>query len=343
MTARFFANANRKTPYPINVLLINEANPVFSFGEKDILQAIDQIPFVVSFSPFMDETTALADLVLPSPTFLERWDDQYGSLGVPFPVYGLTKPILPPIHDTRSMGEVVLQIAKNLGGTVQEAIPFENMEGVIKQTAKSLYDFRKGRLSDEPLPEAGKFKPASFESFDKFWEQLVAQGTWYHLENKGAEGKSRWNFSSSTFKAGEPGTVQTQKEYPIWMVPQSLLLLQSGYLANPPFLTKTLGEETLVKNTLVVQIHPDTARSLSLKEGNRVEIKSVKGKIKARIHLFEGARPDCVFVPLGMGHKTYGPTLKNKGDNPYPMLDSKEDPLTGLDLAWVTRVKIQKV
>jgi anaerobic selenocysteine-containing dehydrogenase len=127
------------------------------------------------------------------------------------------------------------------------------------------------------------------------------------------------------------------------MVPQSLLLLQSGYLANPPFLTKTLGRETLIKNILVVQIHPDTARSLSLWEGDRVEIQSVKGKIKARIHLFEGARPDCVFVPLGMGHKAYDPTLKNRGANPYPMLDSQEDPLTGLDLTWVTRVKIKKV
>jgi len=343
MAGRFFTNAGQKNPYPINVLLINEANPIFSFSEKDIPQAIDQIPYVVSFSPFMDETTALADIVLPSPTFLERWDDNYGSLGVPFPVYGLTKPILPPIHDTRSMGEAVLQIAKNLGGTVQEALPFENMEGVIKQSAKSLYDSRKGRLTDEPLPEEGKFKPASFESFDKFWEQLVAQGTWYHLENKGAEGKGRWDFSSSTLQAGEHGIIQTQKEYPYWMVPQSLLLLQSGYLANPPFLTKTLGRETLMKNTLVVQVHPDTARSLSLWEGDRVEIQSVKGKIKARIHLFEGARPDCVFVPLGMGHKAYDPTLKNRGANPYPMLDSREDPLTGLEVTWATRVKIQKV
>jgi anaerobic selenocysteine-containing dehydrogenase len=343
MAARFFANANRKIPYPVNVLLINEANPVFSFGEKAVLQAIDQIPLVVSFSPFMDETTTLADLVLPSPTFLERWDDHYGSLGVPFPVYGLTKPILPPIHDTRSMGETLLQLAKNLGGTVQEALPFENMEGVLKQSAKSLYESKKGRLTDEPVPEEGKFSPASFESFDKFWEQLVAQGTWYQLENKGTEGKGRWNLSFSNFKAGAPGTIQTNKEYPLGMVPQVLLLLQSGYLGNPPFLTKTLGGEILKKNTLVVQMHPDTARSLSLYEGDRLRIQSAKGTIEARLHLFEGARPDCVFVPLGMGHKGNDPTLKNRGANPYPMLDSVEDPLTGLDLSWVTRVKIQKV
>ena len=343
LAGRFFANTVLKKPYPINVLLINEANPAFTLGEKNILQAVDQIPFVVSFSPFMDETTSLADLVLPSPTFLERWDDSYNCLGVPFPVYGLTKPIFPPLHDTQSLGEAVLHLAKNLGGAVLEALPFENMEQVIKQTAKGLYDSRKGRLTDEPPREDGKFIPASFESFDKFWEQLVVQGTWYHPENKGEQGKRKWDFSPSTLQAGAREKVQTGQEYPFWMVPQSLLLLQSGYVANPPFLTKYLGEETLIKNNLVVQIHPDTARAISLREGDRVEIKSVKGKIKARIHLFEGARPDCVFVPLGMGHKAYDPTLKDRGDNPYPMLDTWADPLTGLDVAWATRVKIQKV
>jgi menaquinone reductase, molybdopterin-binding-like subunit len=340
---RFFANTVLKKPYPINVLLINEANPGFSLGEKNILQAVDRIPFVVSFSPFMDETTSLADLVLPASTFLERWGDSYGCLGVPFPVYGLTKPIFPPIHETRSIGEVFLGLAKNLGGTVQEALPFENMEQVIKLSAKGIFDSRKGRLTDGSPPEEGKSILASFESFDKFLEQLVTQGAWYQPETKGEAGKGRWDFSSSTLQAGVPKKVQPGQEYPFWLVPQSLLLLQSGYFPNPPFLTKCLGEETLKKNKLVVQIHPDTARANSLREGDLVELKSVNGKIEARIHLFEGARPDCVFVPLGMGHKAYDPTVKNRGANPYPMVDTIVDSLTGLDVAWATRVKIKKV
>ena len=171
----------------------------------------------------------------------------------------------------------------------------------------------------------------------------MAQGTWYHPESQGGQGKGKWDFSPSTLQAGARENVQAGQDYSFWMVPQSLLLLQSGYVANPPFLTKYLGEETLIKNNLVVQIHPDTARVISLREGDRVEVKSAKGKIKARIHIFEGARPGCVFVPLGMGHKAYDPTLKDRGDNPYPMLDTWADPLTGLDVAWATRVKIQKV
>ena len=343
---QFFAKAAQKTPYPVNILLINEANPAFSLTGGHFEQALEQIPYLVSFSSLMDETTALADLILPAPTFLERWDDGYNSRGVPFPVYGITKPVLPPLHQTRPAGEVFIALAKALGGSVQEALPFESMEAVVKQAAKGVYEMKKGRLTDGPLPEAGKYSSASFESFDKFWEQLVAQGTWYHLEDKGEAGKTKAAFPAGVFLAGQNKSVQAHgespEESPLLLVPSSLMLLQAGYWANPPFLTKYLGEETLTRNDLVAQIHPETAKSLSLREGEVVEIQSARGKAKVRIALFEGAMPKVIFAALGLGHQAFDPTLKNRGANLYPILDTTVDPMTGLEVPRPTRVKIKK-
>jgi anaerobic selenocysteine-containing dehydrogenase len=339
----FFEQATLQKPYPVKMLMIHEANPAFHLSPKLFRKALDQIALVVSFSSFMDETTQMADLVLPVPTFLERWDDQVNCQGVPYPVYGLVKPLLPPLFDTKSLGEVLLHLAKKAGGNIQAALPFENMEGVIKQTAKRFYDSKKGRLADGPIPESGKPASASFESFEKFWNQLVSLGTWYDLENKGAEAKGKWDLRPATFIAAAPKPAPSSKEYPLWLIPQSLLLLRSDQWANPPFLTKYLGEETLVKDRLVVQIHPKTAGSLALYEGQLIEIESGRGKIRAQVSLFEGARPNCLFVPLGLGHTAFDPTLKDRGTNPYPMLDAEVDPLTGLPVAWATRVKISKV
>lgn len=336
IAGNLFAKTGLKKPYPINCLFLNEVNPVFSMGEKPFKSTIEEIPFLVSFSSFMDETNFWADLILPAPTFLERWDDSYYSQGVPFPIYGLTKPVLPPLYGSKSLGEVLLDLAKNLGGKVREALPFETMEGVIKQAAKGLYDSKKGRLADGPPPEMGKTSPASFESFDQFWGQLVSLGTWYQMENKSEEINSKGILDVS-------GRGQAFDEKTLWMIPQSLILLQSGYWPNPPFLTKYLGDETLIKDVSVAQVHPHTARDLSLWEGDRVEIQSAKGTITARIHLFEGARPNCFFVPLGLGHTAFDPTLKDRGANLYPILDSAVDPITGLKVAWATRVKIKKV
>ena len=80
---------------------------------------------------------------------------------------------------------MLIALAKNLGGSVQEALGFENMEAVVKQSARAVFETKKGRLADGPVPEAGKYGSASFESFDKFWEGLVREGAWYHLENTG--------------------------------------------------------------------------------------------------------------------------------------------------------------
>ena len=50
------------------------------------------------------------------------------------------------------------------------------MEAVVKQSARAVFETKKGRLADGPVPEAGKYGSASFESFDKFWEGLVREG-----------------------------------------------------------------------------------------------------------------------------------------------------------------------
>lgn len=336
MAGNLFASPGSNKTHPVHCLLLHEVNPVFSLGEKPVLAAMEKIPFIVSFSSFMDETSSQADLILPPPTFLERWDDSYHCQGAPFPVYGLTKPVLPPLYGSKSLGEVLLALAKGLGGKVQESLPFETMEGVIKQTAKGVYEAKKGRLADGPPPEMGKASPASFESFDQFWGQLVARSTWYHLESKGEEGKGKGSLSVSA-------KGQAFDEKTLWLIPHSLILLQSGYWPTPPFLTKCLGEETLMKDVSVVQVHPKTARDLSLREGDQVEIQSARGKITAQVHLFEGARPNCFFVALGLGHTAFDPTLKDRGSNLYPVLDTAADPVTGLEVAWATKVKVKKV
>jgi anaerobic selenocysteine-containing dehydrogenase len=67
-----------------DVLVLNNVNPVFSLppegGAKAALEAPDL--FVVSLSSFLDETSQLADLILPVSLPLETWDDYNGWLSV---------------------------------------------------------------------------------------------------------------------------------------------------------------------------------------------------------------------------------------------------------------------
>ena len=74
---------------PPKVLLIDDVNPVYgSPAASKVADALKRIPFIVSFGSFIDETSALADLILPDHSFLESWVDAAPESGSPKAVPG---------------------------------------------------------------------------------------------------------------------------------------------------------------------------------------------------------------------------------------------------------------
>ena len=96
----------------IQVLIVNQANPVFTMpAAAGIGEAFAQIPLIVSLSSFMDETTAMADLILPSHTYLESWGDDFPEPGVGFRAGAISQPVVSPLYDTRDTGDTLLAVA----------------------------------------------------------------------------------------------------------------------------------------------------------------------------------------------------------------------------------------
>ena len=111
----------------IDVLIVNSTNPVFNLPDgAAFAAALDNIPLIVSLSSFLDETTAHADLILPSHTYLESWADDTPAPGVGFPVGAISQPVVSPLYNTRSTGDIVLSLAHKLG--FDAALPWQEME-----------------------------------------------------------------------------------------------------------------------------------------------------------------------------------------------------------------------
>jgi molybdopterin-containing oxidoreductase family iron-sulfur binding subunit len=71
-------------------------------------QAWGKVGFKVSFSSYLDETAAGADLVLPDLHPLEQWNDSRPRAGV----YALQQPAMLPVFDgTKQTGDVLLRAA----------------------------------------------------------------------------------------------------------------------------------------------------------------------------------------------------------------------------------------
>ena len=86
----------------IVALLVSGANPVYATPDAQAFKkAVEKIPFVVSFSSYMDETSMNADLILPNHVYLERLEDVPVTAGLQKPMVGMVQPVVYPLHDTR--------------------------------------------------------------------------------------------------------------------------------------------------------------------------------------------------------------------------------------------------
>ena len=72
------------------------------------------MPFIVSFGSFIDETSALADLILPDHSFLESWVDAAPESGSAKAVPAKFGPVMRPLYDTRSTPDVLLEVSRGL-------------------------------------------------------------------------------------------------------------------------------------------------------------------------------------------------------------------------------------
>lgn len=311
---------------PVQVLLVAGANPCYTIADTTAMKAaFDKIPFVVSFSSFMDETAQAANLILPNHGHLERYEDVPTPVGLTKPLIGLAQPILAPQCNTKHTGDVVIALAQALGGNVAAAFPWESYEACLTETMGDKWD---------ALTENGFVEQ---ESAEPGWEFATASG--------------KFEFVSETCKAGGEKPVGQialegdENAYPLVLFPYSSIRLSNGFIGNPPFLTKTVPDTVLKGDKLVVEINPKTAKSrfLYLNEGDTAILSTPKGEVKVKVHLFDGIMPGYVGMPRGLGHTAYDNYLAGKGANVNAVMGPVEDPVSGLDAAWGIRVKLTNV
>jgi len=93
--------------------------PVYANGEIqeniDILKDENLLPFTVCVNAYYDESAALADLILPSPSYLEWWGWEDMVSPTQIPEYYIRQPLVKPLGESRDFGDVVCELAKRLG------------------------------------------------------------------------------------------------------------------------------------------------------------------------------------------------------------------------------------
>jgi len=327
---------NDKKNGTIQALLVHDADPYYTtLDSAAVAKAFASIPFVVSFSTYMDETAHHADLILPNHHYLERLEDIPTPIGLQKPILGLLKPVVSPQFNTRHTGDVIMTIAKELGGTVADAFSWEDYETLLKETVGDNWD----TLEEVGYIEKADYTPPAWENaFDtpsrKFEFYITA------LDQAGMKIGKDLDYLphyEPVRAEGDPAT------YPLTLIPAELMRLANGAIGSPPFCTKSLEETELKGNDLFVEINPKTAADHGLTEAQPATLETPKGKAKVLVHLFEGIMPGVIAIPKGLGHAAYDDYLAGKGVNANSLMGVVEDPISGLCATWGIRAKLSPV
>jgi len=93
--------------------------PVYSNGDckanAAVLKDEALIPFSVCINPFYDEPAALADIILPDATYLERWDWEDMVSPNQVPEHYIRQPLVKPLGEVQDFGDVVCDLADRMG------------------------------------------------------------------------------------------------------------------------------------------------------------------------------------------------------------------------------------
>ena len=318
---------NSGKDYPVEALFVTGANPVYTIPDSNaVKEAFKKVPFVVSFSSYMDETAANSDLILPNHVFLERYEDVPTPVGQQKPIIGLSKPVVKPQFNTKHVGDVILLMAKLFGGRIAEAFPWDNYEACLKETLGNKWD----RLVNNGFCSDSNFKPAAWK--DAF---NTPSGKFEFLNRDRAEkNNNRFPHFSSVKIEGD------ELSYPLILIPYDSMRLASGFIGAPPFAIKTVEDTVLKGKDVVVEVNPGSARGF--KEFDHAILSTPKGSVKVRVHHSNGIMPGLVALPRGLGHTAYDEYLADKGINFNELIGPVEDPVSGLNAAWGIRAKLTK-
>jgi len=309
---------------PVQVLFVSGANPVFTMPDtRAVTKAFEKIPLIVSFSSYMDETAARADLILPDHNYLERYEDVPIARGFPKPIISLTQPVVAPLYNTRYVGDVILQLAKDMGGSMAAAFSWDDYETCLAETLADQWD---ALVEDGFLVDAGY----SAANWDAAFETDSA----------------KFEFSNNAIAALPPyKSVPAPGDdsfYPLVLIPYDTLRLTSGYVGSPPFMVKSLEDTILKGNDVLVEVNPATAKRLGLSNGKTATLTTPAGSARVKINYFNGIMPGVIAIPRGLGHTAYDDFLAGKGANYNTLNQTVQDAATGFDAAWGIRAKLSE-
>ncbi len=262
----------------ISALMVSNSNPVYDFPGNAFKKAMDKVDLKISFSSVLNETSEICDYILPSPHYLESWDDAAPASGF----YGIIQPVIRPMFDTRQMQDTLL-IWSAGGATYQDLLK--------EYWQKSIFSQQK------------KHSNASI-----FWQESLQHGIFVSPVDPG-----NININSTALSA--TGALQKTAVNEGWnLILYETVAMGDGRHANNPWLQELPDPVTKVCWDNFAAVSPADAADLALEDGDIIRL---MGGVELPVIVQPGQAVKTVSVALGYGRSRSGKVAEGVGVNAF--------------------------
>jgi anaerobic selenocysteine-containing dehydrogenase len=291
------------------ILLLDAENPSYSFpSASGVTEALGRLEMIVSFGPFVDDSAAYADLILPDHHTLESEAAVAPGIAPTSIAINVTMPFVRPLYNTRPIQQTLGDIARKIN------VPFDAV------TAKDFID---------PFLTSGQT-----------WDDVAQQGGLWRDDHTASPSLKP---ISDTLSWSNPAFDGPPDQFPLLFQPYASLQYQDGRGANLPWMQELPDPVSSAMWNLPLEIDPKTAAKLNVVTGDWVRVESAHGSFEALAYVHPAALPGVVGMAIGEGHVHYGRYASGKGANPLSILAPVFENSTGALAFGATRVRVARL
>ena len=329
------------------VAVVAGANPAYALPPAaGFREAFDAVPYKVALVSALDETAAMADLVLPVAHPLESWGDSEPVPGA----YAVRQPVMRPVplFDSRAMGDVLIEAGRRLGHDFGAA----TQQAYVRAAAEARLD---------------ALGVAADEGGEARWRSLLRTGAVVASSASGSSGPG-----ADDALVGKPAISRADVVVRKFLRPPSALgplavasrTLQApatavgfgapslegagdlallvhpssrfgdGTHATRPWLRELPDPVSKIMWQSWVEMNPAAAERAGIRrEGEIVRVESEHGVVELPVWFSPGIREDAVAVAMGGGRENHGEfasgLANDNGANPMTLLPAATDERSG--------------
>jgi len=330
----------------VEMLLVAGVNPVYdAVSSLKFAEALAKVPFVASLNDRLDETSLLADVLLPVSHPFECWSDA----SLPKGLVAIQQPVIQPLHDTRGLLDILVE----WGAATGDPAAFAAVTAAAASAAKAPAPATAAPASSPSAAwhylraawAARLAIDAATPAFETAWTEVLRSGQWsapasvlpaptaaersavaVSARTGATAGTAMARLASAprTFAAGAlsmlaplAATTGASPGLELQLYPH--FALADGRGGNNGWLNELPDPITRISWGGALSIAPRRFDEMQLANGDLVEVDAGHAKVVAPAYRHAGMHYDQVALPLGLGRTACGAIGAGVGPNAFPL------------------------